>query len=354
MLALVKETAGPGMGLRDIDLPEPGPGEVRLAVEAAGICGTDLHIVDWTGGYESMTAHMPVVLGHEFSARILRGPDGLQGARVIVRPSVTCAEPCELCGSDAETRCTRRLGIGIHRHGAFAGEVNAPIRNLLPVPTTMPAHHAALAEPMTVAHEAARNAAIIPGDRVLILGPGPIGLGAALFAREAGAAAVLVGRHDAFRLELARSIGIEHALDVGEGSLTDLLVRHGQARPFQSIIEAVGSPALVTTALDWLDQRGRLVIAGIHAASISLNLTRLVRAHQSLVGSYRAPPSTWPAVIAWLCAHPAIAEALVSERLPLEAIAEGFERMRQRKALKIIIEPGRADHDSHRIAALRQ
>lgn len=341
MLALRKIMAGPGAALEPVEMPAPSAGQVRLAVEAVGICGTDLHIVDWHGGYEAMEAAMPVTLGHEIAARVIGGEDLPIGQRVVVRPSVTCEIACEACGHRREDVCHKRTGIGIFRDGGFAPELLAPVRNCIPIPTGVPSAHAALTEPLTVSHEAARNAAIKPGDRVLVLGPGPIGLGAALFAREFGADIVIAGRNDRARLEAAHALGFEHRLDVGDGSLAETLDQAGLAGPFQAIIEAVGSPAVLREAMSLLAPHGRMVIAGIHPRPVEIDVTGLVRQHLSLIGSYRAPVAAWQSVLEWISAHPRHAETLISLRLPLARIEDGFRLMRGKGVVKVIIEPGK-------------
>jgi threonine 3-dehydrogenase len=342
MLALRKVMAGPGASLLTVEIASPSADDVRLAVEAVGICGTDLHIVDWHGGYEAMEPVMPVTLGHEIAARVIGGRGLPEGQRVVVRPSVTCAKACEACGDHREESCRKRTGIGIFRDGGFAPQLLAPLRNCIPIPPMMPSDHAALAEPLTVSHEAARNAAIQPGDRILVLGPGPIGLGAALLAREFGADIVLAGRDDTARLDVARALGFRNAVDVGVLPLANALERAGLTGPFQAIIEATGAPAVLREALGVLAPHGRMVIAGIHPHPVEIDVTRMLRQHQSLIGSYRAPVATWPIVLDWIARHPGYAEKLISARLPLAKIEEGFQLMRERRAVKVIIQPDQA------------
>jgi threonine 3-dehydrogenase len=339
MRAWRKLAPGTGAALVEDFEPRPRGGELWLAVEAVGICGTDLHIVDWHGGFEGMTGAMPVTLGHEICARVLTNEALSAGTRVVVRPSVTCDGACGHGGHDHEDLCTHRSGIGIFRDGGFCCEMVAPLRNCVPIPHGMPSAHAALAEPLTVAHEAVRNAALHIDDEVLILGPGPIGLGAALFAREAGAIVTLVGRDDRERLAIARQLGVKRTIDTQGRPLAEALAAEGAPRRFAVIIEATGAPAVLAAALPCLAPRGRLVIAGIHPHPVEIDVTRLVREHQSLIGSYRAPVSAWPVVIAWIARNPDLAERLISIRLPLARIEEGFAMMRQRAVAKVIIEP---------------
>jgi threonine dehydrogenase-like Zn-dependent dehydrogenase len=340
MLALRKTAPAPGMALETVDDPRHlADGEVVVAVEAAGICGTDLHIADWTGGYEAMTSAMPVTLGHEFAGLVAGGDSIAAGTRVVVRPSVICGR-CTQCQAGRVDRCSHRTGIGIRRDGGFASRVLVPAANCIAVPAGLDAELAALTEPMTVAAEAADRAGMFPGARVLILGPGPIGLGVALFAEAAGAGdIVLAGRDDGSRLACARALGFPKAVDVGDAPLAVALRAAGETEPFDIVIEATGVPALVPIALDLLQQDGTLVVVGIHPRPATIDLTRLVRAGQTIRGSYRAPLATWPRVLAALAADPERFRILISHRLPLARAAEGFDAMRAHAATKVMLQP---------------
>lgn len=322
MLALRKTSAAEGPRLEQVAEPTPAGGEALVAVEAAGICGTDLHIADGSPGYESMASALPVTLGHEFAGRVVAGRAALL-SRVVVRPSVICGV-CEDCAKGSEDHCRRRRGIGIHRQGGFAALAVVPARNCVALPDALDAELAALVEPMTVAAHAVAQAGIGAGSDVLVLGPGPIGLGAAIFAAEAGAEVSVRGRDDAPRLALARGLGFEAG---------------GEETRFDAVIEAAGSPEAAADGLRHLRPGGRLVIAGIHARPASIDLTALVRAEHAIIGSYRAPVAAWPRTIAAIAARPERFRALITHRLPLAAALEGFEAMRSRAACKVMLTP---------------
>src|SRR5512147_2055396 len=138
MQALQKTAPTFGLELRDVpEPPTPAPGEVIVAVAAAGICGTDLHIYEWTAGYEAMEPAMPVTLGHEFSGTIAAvGADVRaveEGAVVAVRPSVVCGR-CPACLAGDADLCTQRKGIGVTRDGGLARYVRVPAENCVIAP----------------------------------------------------------------------------------------------------------------------------------------------------------------------------------------------------------------------------
>jgi len=344
MQALQKIAPAFGLELRDVPPPPPpGPGEVTVAVAAAGVCGTDVHIYEWTPGYEAMTGAMPVTLGHEFAGAIaavgadVRGLDA--GTVVAVRPSVVCGR-CAACTAGNPDGCTQRKGMGVTRDGGLASHVNVPADNCIPAPLDMDADLVALTEPMTVSAEAVDTAEVVAGDRVLVLGPGNIGQGAALFARAAGAAqVVVVGKDDAPRLRVLNRMGFEDTVESGSRPLAEALAPHLTRGKFDVVIEATGVPAIVQPALGVLRKRGILVIAGIHPAPVAIDLTRLVREHQQIRGSYRAPIATWARVIAFLAAHRAMVRHMITHTVPLAQAEDAFTLARSKAASKVLILP---------------
>ena len=344
MKALQKISPSFGLELRDVPPPAlPGPGEVIVSVSATGLCGTDLHIYEWTPGYEAMTRAMPVTLGHEFSGTIAALGPGVQGievgALVAVRPSVVCGR-CQACLAGNADACTQRKGIGVTRDGGLAKFVSVPAQNCIVVPEHLDADVVALTEPMTVSAEAVNTGEVRKGHRVLVLGPGNIGQGAALFAREAGAAqVVIVGKDDTLRLDVLRRMGFADTVDLGERTLPEALTPYLATGKFDVVIEATGVPAVVQQALDVLRKQGILVVCGIHPRPASVNLTRLVRDQQQIRGSYRAPIATWSRVIDFMSRHAELMRQMITHKVPLERALDGFELARSKAASKVLIVP---------------
>lgn len=302
MQSLRKLKPGRGLELQDIARPPAsGPGEVLLQVKSAGVCGTDLHIDEWTPSYHFVTAILPVTVGHEFSGEIAALGEGVVGLHlrqlVAVRPSVVCGQ-CQACLADQPDACVTRHGIGVTRDGGFAPWVVVPARNCVPIPPDMDAEVAALTEPLTVSHEAVRTGHVQRGNRVLVLGPGNIGQGIAMFARAAGARQVVVAGHgDAARFEVLRKMGFTDLIDFEGVGMEQGLAPYLQESRFDVVIEATGAAAVIEPALRALKTHGVLVITGIHAAPVPVDLTALVRQHQQIRGSYRAPEHAWPEVV---------------------------------------------------------
>ena len=223
MKALQKTTPAFGVEFRDLPRPKPKAGEALIEVTAAGVCGTDVHIYEWNGGYEFMAPLLPLTLGHEFAGRVVDVEGDAQalmpGDLVVVVPSIPCGH-CAHCLGGAAESCERRTAKGTSADGGFARWITAPVVNCLPAPAGVDDELAALAEPLTVAYEAVRKGGVGRGDRVLVIGPGSIGQAIAIYARLAEAAEiVVVGRDDALRFETLRALGFHDLVDIGASDL---------------------------------------------------------------------------------------------------------------------------------------
>ena len=343
MLALQKTRPEFGAELCEVRAPDaPGRGWVAIDVGAAGICGSDLHVYEWTGGYEFVTKAMPLTLGHEFAGRITALGPGIEdlaiGDRVTVMPSIACGE-CAACRAGDAVQCTNRVGLGMTRNGAFARSVLVPAENCVRLPDAIDDELAALTEPLTIGARAVEVGGVKPGDRVLVLGPGTIGQAIALMAREAGAAEITIaGRDDGPRIRCLQALGFERTLDTAGESLASQL-RSAGARPFDVVFEAVGAATALVQGLAELRKGGVLVVVGIHPKPVEIDVTRIVRDQQQLRGSHRGSRPTWDRVVRLLAEKGPAFRPMITHRVPLERILEGFELARRRVASKVIVTP---------------
>ncbi|MBU0788516.1 MAG: alcohol dehydrogenase catalytic domain-containing protein [Gammaproteobacteria bacterium] len=342
MRAVQKVHAGPGIELVDVSIPElTSPNDVLVRVSAAGICGSDLHVDDWTPSYGFIAPSLPVTLGHEFVGVVQSG--FLLGKRVVVRPSVTCGQ-CPACEAGRYDDCERRTGIGMTRDGAFAPWVIVPLRNCVQVPDTLSDELAALAEPVSIAMQAIRVAGDLRGLRVLVMGPGTIGQGIAALARHAGAAQVIVsGFNDEVRLDALRQMGFHTVVDVADESLADATRKFTHGEPFDVVFEATGVPETITHALDLLRRNGIVIVTGIHSRALSVDLTTLVRRQQQLRGSFRPPESDWQEALSWIDKLGDVLAPMVSHVLPLSRAMEGFALAHGKQASKVLLRPETVD-----------
>ncbi len=225
MKAIVKAKPVIGINVLDVPVPKPRTDEVLIEVKAVGICGSDIHIYEWTSGYEFMEKYFPVTLGHEFSGVVAEvGPEAegkfRPGERVTSETGKICGR-CFYCQQGKGVLCEQRLQfgrIGIERDGAMASFLTVPWTSLHRIPPTVTFEEAAMAEPAGVALGAVRTAVIEPGDDVAIIGPGPIGLMILQMcrARGAGRVAVLGLKEDASRLKVAKELGADPVFIAGQ------------------------------------------------------------------------------------------------------------------------------------------
>lgn len=333
---------GPGrVAVRDAPEPRPRDDEVVLQVRACGLCGSDLH---WFTG---AVAPPRVCPGHEMAGEIAALGAGVTGLRLGDRVTV---EPLAVCGGCPECRggrpqlCARRRILGLQRDGGLAERVAVPARAVFPVPAQMDWATAALAEPLAVGVHAVRLAAVAPGQRVLILGAGAVGLLAVLAARAAGAEVWVSARHPhqaalAARLGAARVLAATPAAEAERAALA-------AAEPVDVVLETVGGTATtLAEAVASVRPGGTVVVLGVFTAAPSLPalavLTKEVRLLGSMMYDRRGTPVDFAAAIALLAADAQAAGALVTHRLPLDAVQRAFDVAADRRAgaVKVAVTP---------------
>jgi L-iditol 2-dehydrogenase len=342
-LLAFRKTA-PAFGADIVTVPEPtlpAAGMATIEVAAAGICGSDIHAYEWTPGYEFMERSLPLTLGHEFSGIVKAVGEGVQdireGDRVICWPTIACGK-CGACSAGRPQDCSDRRIIGLHVNGGFAGRVTVPAINCRVVPDELPLDIAALAEPLAVAVHAVNTADISAGDRIVILGPGPIGLGMAFVASKRGAEVLIAGFNDDVRLQHARELGVAATADLARETLSEAVERHF-GRPVDRVLEATGIATSVTEGLAVLRSSGIFVVAGIHSRPLELDLTRFVREKKQLRAAHDTTNEALSEAISLLTNHTQRLSKLATHRRPLSKAAEGFDLARSREAVKVLLIP---------------
>jgi NADPH2:quinone reductase len=332
MRAAVVSTPG-DFNVRTCPDPTPRPGEIIIAPRAVGICGTDLHILDG----EFPPAPYPLIPGHEFAGEVMAIASDVGGIsvgdRVAVDPSLFCGH-CIYCQRQRGNLCENWGATGDTVNGAFASLVAVPARNAYAVPETMSWGAAALVEPLACVVHGLRRLAMPAGSDLLIVGAGTIGLLLLQAARRSGAAEVSVIDTDPSRRALAAKIGADSVtatLDELMGSR-----RHG----FEYAIDATGVPAAAETALGSLGRGGTMLVFGVAPADARLPLSqfKVYNDEISVIGSMAVLNTFEPAMR--LMGSGAIdAEIMLTHTLPLEQFSAAVQLVRDRKGLKIQIDP---------------
>ena len=292
---------GPGdLRAEDIDLPPVSPGEVVVAVEACGVCGSDLHFLDGT----ARTGHVPITLGHEIAGRVARSEDPLWaiGEAVVVAAGLVCGS-CLACRADREMICERLAMTGIDFDGGLADQVIVPGSALLARPSQLSAEIAATAVDAgaTAYHAITCRAQVKSGDAVLIIGAGGLGSYAIQIARAKGAAPVIVADRDPGALERARSLRADETIlvesEVSIGRAVKLLTGGG----VEAAIELVGRASTLDAAVKSLLPGGVAVAVGVGPEPLTTLPPVLWARHEyALLGSFGSHRRDVEQVLAWL------------------------------------------------------
>ncbi|MDO9068338.1 MAG: alcohol dehydrogenase catalytic domain-containing protein [Deltaproteobacteria bacterium] len=348
MKAVVKAEPQPGIRLEDIPVPTVGPEEVLIRVKAVGLCGSDVHIYEWAGGFEHLKKYLPMVLGHEFAGEVVEAGNRVsgfhRGDRVTSETGRTCGR-CVYCLTGKMTLCDQRLGlgrIGIEQKGAMAEYVLCHGSLLHRIPEGVSFEEAAMSEPTAVALNALDQVEIFPGDCVVVLGAGPIALTLAQGAKAAGAFPVVVTglTQDQSRLSLARALGADETIDVEKADpvakAKDLTGGLGPAKVF----EVSGSARAFNQGLDMVRKGGVLVAVGIYPENISVDVTRrLVREMKAIRGVFGGSRLAWSRALHLMGSGKIRLAPLITHRLPLEKADQGFRACLEKKAMKVILFP---------------
>ncbi len=334
--------------IEEMPIPEPGPGELLLAVSRNGICGSDLHTYVGAGrGGASM--HVPeVVLGHEFAGTVIDVGDGVTdiavGTHVAVAPIEWCGH-CHPCRQNWPNMC-RRLGIyggyGRPLHGGLAPYVAVSRRSAFVVPDALEVIDAALTEPMAVAVHAARRAPALLGASVLVLGAGPIGLGALMAARAAGAAVIVVSEISQARRDAAAASGATAVVDPRDGELKTV-VRDLTGHGVDVVFETTADDTALSQGIAALRARGTLIsVAGWgDLARFDMGIAMMKEIDVRFTITYE-PSVDFPATLQMLADGRFDAGTLISDHIPLERLVDdGFEELLHHadRHVKILVDP---------------
>lgn len=334
--AVVNYSSAPhSVRLEEIDIPTIGDDDVLMAVSAVGVCGSDLH--QWTGEH-SWPVNYPVVLGHEFAGHIhtlgRNVKNWKEGDRV-------CSETAAVIDPDSPmTRTGRynldpnRKGFGYGVNGAMTEYVRVPSRCLHRVPDALPLKWAALTEPCCVAFSAvAAQVNILPGDRVVVLGPGPIGLLCAAIARLRGAEVAVAGLpRDAKRLEIARELG---CTPITEGLEEWAKARDGLG--VEGVVDAAGISATLKSAIEIVRPGGWISKVGWGRAPLNFSLDPLVQKNVTLQGSFSHNWPMWERVLWMLTSGQLQVQKVVGGQWKLDQWHDAFETMHSGEVAKSLL-----------------
>jgi L-iditol 2-dehydrogenase len=344
MIGLVNYSSEPhSVELRELPEPEIHDDEVLLAVQAVGVCGSDLH--QYTGQH-SWKVNYPVVLGHEFGGIIAKA-----GARVrkFVEGDRVVSETAAVLDLDSPfTRAGQynldpnRLGFGYGVHGAMTHFVKVPERCLHRIPKGLAFEKAALTEPCCVAYNATcMNAHIRPGDSVAVIGPGPIGLLCALMAKLSGAAPLIVigVPADAKRLAVAQKVGAAYTFGAGGEDIPAAVRALGDGYGVDVVIDAAGVSATLGLALSIVRPGGQISKVGWGREPVGFSLDPLVAKGVTLRGSFSHNWPMWEKILAMLASGQINLDPILNRVAPLAEWQSCFEEMHAGQLVKAVLKP---------------
>ncbi len=345
MRCIRKAERGPGLTLTEIPVPRPGPDEVLVKVEAASLCGTDLHIYQWDE-WSQQRIKPPLTLGHEFAGTVVEVGDNVRHAHpgdyVSAESHVTCGM-CYHCRTGQAHMCEQTQILGVDRDGAFAEYVVVPASVLWKNDRNkLPPEIATLQEPFGNA-VFATSAQDLAGRSVAVLGAGPIGLFTIGITRASGAAGVWASDRTPFRLDLARRMGATGVVNVAEcPNVVEWFREQNDGYGLDVVFEMSGSPQAITSAFQIVRNGGRVILFGIPSRPVEIDVAEalIFKNLNVLAVNGRKIFETWYKTRWMLESGVVDLRPLITHRYPLEWIDEGLRQIQAGEACKIVLCPG--------------
>ncbi|MEZ4500089.1 MAG: L-threonine 3-dehydrogenase [Thermomicrobiales bacterium] len=338
MKALVKSRPEAGLWMDDVPRPEIGINDVLIRVLRTGICGTDLHIYSWDA-WASKTVPTPMVIGHEFVGEIVETGSNVvdfhAGDIVSGEGHLVCGR-CRNCMAGRRHLCAHTRGVGVNRPGAFAEFMALPQTNIWKHAPHIDLDIAAIFDPFGNAVHTALAFPVL-GEDVLVTGAGPIGIMAAAVARHAGARYVVITDVNAYRLELARRVGVTRAIDVRETSIRAVQDELGMLEGFDVAMEMSGNPDAFHEMLENMSHGGRIAMLGIPSEEIAIDWNAVVFNMLTIKGIYgREMYETWYLMTVLLQSGLDISP-VITHRFAADDFEEAFATARSGEAGKVVL-----------------
>lgn len=340
MKAAVFYGADRGLEVTDVPTPSPGPGEALIRIAGCGMCHTDLHYLDH--GIPTFK-DPPIVLGHEPSGTIESlgaGVDGWhEGDRVLIPAVLSCGR-CRYCRAGRENLCDNLRMLGNHLDGAYAEFIAVPAAELVVVPDSVPLTEVSIvADAMSTPYHAVKHRGRVQlGDYVAVVGCGGVGLNVVQCATVAGGRVIAVDTNSE-RLEIARQLGAIETVNPDEVDRIDKHIRHLTDGGVDVAFEAIGNPQTMRSAFGLLRRGGRLCIIGYSQDDLVVSAGKLMFHEMEVVGSLGCGGRDYPEIMELVAAGRLQVEPVVSGTIPLERIAEGFDRLRRGEGVRWVVVP---------------
>jgi len=339
MKALVKSRAERGLWLEDVPEPRIGINDVLVRVHYTGICGTDVHILQWDE-WAQKTIPVPMTIGHEFVGEVVEVgsnvSDFFPGNIVSGEGHVVCGR-CRNCLAGRRHLCASTQGVGVNRPGAFAELIALPMTNIWRHSPKVDEEVAAIFDPFGNAVHTALSFPVL-GEDVLITGAGPIGIMAIPVVRHAGARHIVVTDMNPYRLELAKRMGATFALNPAEMPLLEVQKKLGMAEGFDVGLEMSGNPQALRDMIANMSHGGKIAVLGIPAKEMQIDLRQVIFNMITIKGIYgREMYETWYKMSVMLESGVDISP-VITHRFPYYDYLKGFDAMISGQTGKVVLD----------------
>lgn len=339
MKALVKREAKPGIWMENVPVPKAGAHEVLIKTRKTSICGTDVHIYKWDS-WAQRTVPIPLIIGHEFMGEIVEVGKDIKhlkvGQRVSGEGHLVC-NTCPNCRMENRHLCMHTKGVGYHSSGCFAEYFTLPAENVFVLPDSISDELAAIFDPYGNAVHTALQFSPVAED-VLITGAGPLGIMGGVIALKAGARNVVITDINDYRLDLAKKMGISHAININTVSVEETIKKLSIEYGFTVGMEMSGHPNGLKTMLENIRHGGKIALLGIFPSEVAINWDLVIFKMLTLQGIYgREMFSTWYKMV-HLIESGLNLLPLITHRFSVDDFQKGFDAMCSGQSGKVILD----------------
>ncbi len=338
MDTLVKSECGKGLALVRKPIPEPGPGEVLIKIHKTAICGTDVHIYNWDP-WAQLHIKPPMTIGHEYVGEVAELGVGVKGLKVGQRVSgeghITCHR-CRNCHTGNIQWCKDTISVGVDRDGAFAEYFCIPATNVIEIDEHIPEDIVSFFDAFG---NAAHTALMFPlvGEDVLITGAGPIGIIAAGICKFSGARRVIITDVNEYRLELARRIGADAAVNVAKEDLETVMREQGLCEGFDVGLEMSGNREAFAQMLGVMRNGGMISLLGLANKPIEVDMNEVICKGLTLHGIYGRKMDNWHQM-SYMIQGGLDLSPVITHRFHYTEFEKGFEAMITGNSGKVILD----------------
>jgi len=338
MNAIVKPRADVGLELRQVPVPVPAAGEVLIKVHKTAICGSDVHIYKWNQ-WAQQHVKPPQVIGHEYVGEIAALGDGVTGMYVGQRVSgeghITCGH-CRNCHSGNIQWCKDHIGVGVDRDGAFAEYVCIPARNVILIDPSLPEEVVAFFDAFGNATHTALMFPLV-GEDVLISGAGPIGVIAAGICKFSGARRVVVTDMNEYRLDLARKMGADAAVNISKENLNAVMREQNLTEGFDVGLEMSGSGAAFHQMVSTMRNGGSIAMLGLGDGPVSVDMNKIISKGLTLKGISGRKMDNWHQM-SYMVQGGLDLTPVITHRYHYTDFQKGFEAMMSGQSGKVVLD----------------